>query len=189
MSHLLLDGFLGFIGAFVGLLAAAAVLFWWGRRKLRQLRAQLATRVLSSDLSVRSVLSSLRFNRNEAATAGVRWRLRTEIDRCAVAVRSAERLGVAGDALGARSAELHVAAEALDAHLASVASVNVDPTLLAKADSLGAAARQLQAEASRRASEAAVPGLDDLTSSVAEEFAHPTLGGRSRRALGRPRPS
>ena len=185
MSNLLLDGFLGFVGAFLGLLAAAGLLFWWGRRRLRMFRAAMATRVLSGDLSWRGVLGSLRFNRHEATTIVVRRRLRSDVDRCAVAVRSAERLGVAGDTLGARSAELEVAAEALDAHLSSIGSARVDPTLLAKATSLSLAARQLREEASRRASDAAVPGLDDLTTSVAEEFAHPSLGGRSRRALGR----
>lgn len=186
MSHLLLDGAIGFLGAFVGLLAAVGALFLWGRRRYRIVKGRLAQRVLSGDLSWRSLLAAIRFNRHEVTTAMVRRKLRSDVDRCVVAVRAAERLGAAGESLGSRSAELEVAAEALDAHLASVRSVGVDPVLFAKAGDLGITAHRLRMEASRRAGEAAVPGLDELTESVAAEFAHPSLGGRARRAFGRP---
>jgi hypothetical protein len=184
MSHLLLDGMLGFFGAFLGLIAAAIVLFVWGRRRLRLLRGRLAMRVLADDLHWRSLVAALRPTRHQVTTAMVRRKLRTDVDRCVVAVRTAERLGVAGDTLGTRSAELEVAAEGLDAHLGSIRSVGIDPVLFAQAGDLGITAHRLRSEAMRRANAVAVPGLDELTSTVAAEFAHPSRGGRRRRSLG-----
>lgn len=159
MSHLMLAGFIGFIGAFLGLLAAGLLIFLWAKKRVLTLQARLVTRVASGDLSLRSLIAALRMRRHVVTIAMVRRQLRTDVEQCSAAVAEAERLGAAEDGMGMRSAELEVAARELDSHLARIPASRIDPVLVSRAGDLGIAAHRLRRDALRLAGRSSAVGL------------------------------
>ena len=90
MSRLMVDGLIGFMGAFLGLMAAAALVFFWAKKRILTLQARLVTRVASGDFSLRSLLAALRVRRHAVTVAMVRRQLRHDADRTSMAVAEAE---------------------------------------------------------------------------------------------------
>ena len=168
MSHLVVAGLVGFIGAFLGLMAAATLVFFWAKKRLVMVQAR------------RSLVAALRVRRHAVTIAMVRRQLLQDANRASLAVAEAERLGVAGDQMGMEAATLTVAARDLDAHLGRIATTGIDPVLFARAGDLGIAAHRLQRDAERLAGRAASAGVIRPTQPTGPDdhgpFRHPSLG-------------
>ena len=179
MSNLVVAGLVGFLGAFLGLMAAATLVFFWAKKRLVMIQARLLTRVAAGDISWRSLVAALRIRRHAVTVAMVRRQLLQDANRASLAVAEAERLGVAGDQMGMEAATLTVAARDLDAHLGRIATAGIDPVLFARAGDLGIAAHRLQRDAERLAGRAASAGVIRPTQPTRPDdhgpFRHPSL--------------
>ena len=179
MSHLVVAGLVGFLGAFLGLMAAATLVFFWAKKRLVMIQARLLTRVAAGDISWRSLVAALRIRRHAVTVAMVRRQLLQDANRASLAVAEAERLGVAGDQMGMEAATLTVAARDLDAHLGRIATAGIDPVLFARAGDLGIATHRLQRDAERLAGRAASAGVIRPTQPTRPDdhgpFRHPSL--------------
>ena len=174
MSRLMVDGLIGFIGAFLGLTAAAALLFFWAKKKVLTLQARLLTRVASGDLSFRSLIAALQMRRHAVTVAMVRRQLRTDADQAASAVAEAERLGVAEEGMGMQAAEIQVAARELDVPLARIPATKIDPLLFARAGDLGISAHRLRRHALRLAGHSAAVTIQPAIERGSSPGAHPS---------------
>jgi hypothetical protein len=154
MSRLVLEGLVMFFAAFLGLMGAAVLVFFWAKKRLVMVQARLLTRVAAGDFSFRSLIAALRIRRHAVTIAMVRRQLLDDASRASVAVAEAERLGVADEHMGMRAAEITVAARELDEHMGRLGTVGIDPVLFARAGDLGIAAHQLRRDAQLRTTHA-----------------------------------
>ena len=159
MTRLMVDGLIGFLGAFLGLMGAAVLVFFWAKKRLLMVQARLLTRVAAGDFSFRSLIAALRIRKHAVTIAMVRRQLLGDAERASMAVAEAERLGVADDGMGMRAAELSVAARDLDDHLSRLPTTGIDPVLFARAGDLGIAAHRLRRDAQRRSAPVATAGI------------------------------
>ena len=161
MSRLMVDGLVGFIGAFLGLMGAAVLVFFWAKKRLLMVQARLLTRVAAGEFSFRSLIAALRVRKHAVTIAMVRRQLLQDAERASMAVTEAERLGVADEGMGMRAAELSVAAHDLNDHLGRIPTTGIDPVLVARAGDLGIAAHRLRRDAQRRSAPIATAGIPD----------------------------
>ncbi len=176
MSRLMVEGLVMFLAAFLGLMGAAVLVFFWAKKRLLMVQARLLTRVAAGDFSFRSLIAALRIRRHAVTIAMVRRQLLDDANRASVAVAEAERLGVADGHMGMRAAEITVAARDLDEHMGRLSTTGIDPVLFARAGDLGIAAHQLRRDAQRRSTHAATTGIPAIVEPRRDRgpFRHPS---------------
>ena len=155
-----------FAAAFAAFVAVGVGLLFWGRRRLRRLRAELLLRVGRGELTPSSLLATLRLNRHTLSTAAMRRRLSTNVAGASAAVRAAERTGVPVGDLGRLSAELEQAASSIDELLDSMGPAGATPVVLVRANELSRSAKQLRRAAELAATRVAVPAHRELTVAI-----------------------
>jgi len=185
MAKILLEATVVFVGVIAALTVFVGAVYLWARRRLRRLATRLILRAGGGDVSLGSMVTTIRVNRHGVSTGLARRRLQIDVEGAVSAVREAERAGAPVGELGSLAAELELAARSLDHAMASMGSAGVTPVISSRARELSSSARQLRHQAELLLAGAAVPGHHALvrTISTANQSSTSRRSARLRRGI------